>query len=400
MKPPKKKKPIVEPVPVEEPIPTPTEPTPTEPAPTEPVPTEPTPPPAEPAPVPTEPAPTIPVARFTANVSGLFVLLDAASSVRAVSYAWDLGLEVPGVPRYVTGNPQTVTYPHPDDRTVVLTITADDGNQYQTKATFPVGGTTTATSGESMLITMQPPVTQPPAPTGGGGGELYPNRPSGMTLLTQWDGTQRGITGDMPVGWYDPILSESQATIQADGGGVVNPLGTGSSLKINYPNGTNSVGNNNPQGDWGGDWKKLYISYRIWIQPGWDTSIGQKLFYIRQAGDPAVNDYYFVREAGGAFKGQNNFSGGPNFCQDFSFWTGVEGSWVNVEILLEAETAYNSSNDARCRVWKNGVLAADESGFGPLDNMTGMELYLTRNSNHTQDEYFLIGEIRVDGAAA
>lgn len=235
------------------------------------------------------------------------------------------------------------------------------------------------------MIHTSPGVATPGVAVVGGGngaGDLYPNRPGGMTLLMNYNGTST----------TSPSAIGTGSSVQADGA-IVNPLGSGSSIRLDYTAG-NTWGGNLPVIDWGGNWQKLYISYRLYIDPTWDEAYGGKLFYVFQNGGSSTTAYYYTRAAGydTAFYGQDNL-GQPTHIIAGGFW--ARGTWLNIEILLEAETIYNTTDDARVRVWRNGV--ADATGVGVMGRLNGVEWYLTRNNAHTQNEYMLIGEFAAWG---
>lgn len=107
------------------------------------------------------PAPA-PQAVIEMRASGLTVALDGGNSTGAVeSYAWDLGKE-PG--RYATGPVVSATYPHPGERTVVLTVTDTEGRTSETSSTFTVGDVVQPPPD----TTTTPPdtTTPPPLPAG------------------------------------------------------------------------------------------------------------------------------------------------------------------------------------------------------------------------------------------
>lgn len=349
-----------------------------------------------------------PVPNFTIAGAYLNYTFDASSSKNANKYTWNFGNG-----KYATGIVASVSYDSPGTYNVTLTVSGPKSSAIkqltkQVVAVSPIIAEP-APIPDSHTIAPEPepapepapmpeptptPTPQPapaPAPTpteGAPTSSLYPNRPSGMTLLTQWDGTSVSL----PAGWTGPL--GGFASVQSDGA-VVNPLGTGSSIKISYAAGSGSQGGV-PAINWGPGWKKLYISYRIYIDPNWDESVGQKIFYVST--NATRNAYYYTREADRSFHGQDNL-GGPNHLELADFWSGARGNWVNVELLLERETTYNSSNDAKVTVWKNGVLMAAAKAVGRMDDLTGMEWYLSRNGDHKRAEYFLIGELAAWGGA-
>lgn len=216
---------------------------------------------------------------------------------------------------------------------------------------------------------------------------LYPNIPGGMTTLTQWDGTDLTVTD---WSYFNPCSS-----LQADGGGIVNPLGTGSSVRIDYVAGSGSQCG----GAWfddsannvfpGGPYNVMYVMYRKYIDPTWaESPEGQKEFSwdSLSAGNPSK--YYFTRAPGGSgprnqMTVQDNV-GGPTFSSD-NFW--LLGAWNNVELL------HNTDVDS-VWVYNNGVLAAAGAVTADTD-LTGLNIWLSRNGAHGQSEYFLIGEFLI-----
>lgn len=226
------------------------------------------------------------------------------------------------------------------------------------------------------------------------GASLYPNMPAGMSPITQWDGTSATV----PSGWTGNL--GGCGSVEADGVTTTNPLGTGSSLKIGYVSGSGGQCGTGPTIDWGSGYDTVYVSYRIYIDPNWNQNAGQKIFFLFQNGGTSTTAYYYTREAidvtNVAMHGQDNL-GQPTHIDDTDFWNGARGNWVNIEFVFVAETTYNSSDDARVTVYKNGTQTSTAFSYGIMGDITGLEWYLERNANHTQTEYFLIGEFAAWG---
>lgn len=224
--------------------------------------------------------------------------------------------------------------------------------------------------------------TQPPTGT-------YPNKPVGMTMLTRWDGTS--LTN---AGWQLDSAWNNQVSLQAD---PTNPAGTGSVLRVNFNQGSN-VGPVPVINTWpGGPYDELYFMYRIYIDPNWDETPGQKIFYWGSNG--FVTAHYATREMAAGeyrFNVQDNL-GKPTALSLQNFWSGARGNWVNVEIYAKRESI-PGAGDGIVRVYKNGVLQGQSSTVQSFPYpFQGMEWYMFRNNVHTQNEYFLIGELSVWG---
>jgi hypothetical protein len=222
------------------------------------------------------------------------------------------------------------------------------------------------------------------------GSGLYPNIPANMSLITQWDGT----SATAPSGWTGNL--GGCGSVEADGVTTTNPLGTGSSLRIDYVTGLGTQCGNGPVINWGLGYDTLYVMYRIYIDPNWEEAHGQKLAYVFQNGGTSTTAYYVTREANKNLLVSGNL-GGPVYITATGLWTGARGTWVTIETIWYAETTYNSSDDAAIYVYKNGTLVGSNTSPDVMGDLNGLEWYLARNDSHSQSEFFLIGEFSAWG---
>lgn len=240
-------------------------------------------------------------------------------------------------------------------------------------------------SGLSVTIptTVIDTVTAPPPPPPSA---LYPNRPSGMSLLTQWNGTSRTNAG-----WQLSSDWNNHVSVRAD---ATNPLGTGSVLRVDFFQGSN-VGPIGTINTWaGGPYNEIYFMYRIYIDPNWDESQGQKLFYWGSGG--FVTAHYVTRESDLTLNVQDNL-GLPTALANTDFWAGTRGTWVTLEIYARKGSSPTAS-DGVLRVYRNGLLRAQNTAVRSFPNaFQGMEWYMYRNGTHSRNEYFLIGELSAWG---
>lgn len=237
-------------------------------------------------------------------------------------------------------------------------------------------------------VTATVPTVVADSASGGGGSAppaLYPNRPAGMGLLTQWDGTSRTNSGwQLSSDWNNHVSVRSDAS---------NPLGTGSVLRVDFFQGSN-VGPIGTINTWsGGPYNELYFMYRVYIDPNWDESSGQKLFYWGSGG--FVTAHYITRESDRTLNVQDNL-GLPTTMSSSDFWAGARGTWVNLEVYAKKSSSPTAA-DGVLRIYRNGVLRGQNAAARFPNSFQGMEWYMYRNANHTRNEYFLIGEMSVWG---
>jgi len=233
----------------------------------------------------------------------------------------------------------------------------------------------------------------------------YPNRPDGMTMFYQFDGTNpqspNGPSNDF---WYS---AEWQANVES----VVdatNPIGTGYSLKLNFLDGNQGAGRCKVDEGFAWTVDELYFMYRVYYDPNWEM-LGQKNFYWgtavanRSGGGPT--HYYTTIEwdVGGDIHVSNQYAGTVgNVLNVPNVWNNHRGAWHEMEMHVVAESS-PGAYDGEVYYWLDDVLidsATDVSwtdGGDPSVQFTGMEWYCVRNGYNTYDTWFKVGEFYCGG---
>ena len=235
--------------------------------------------------------------------------------------------------------------------------------------------------------------------TTAGGYSLYPNKPSGMEEVFQWDGT----TAYYGTSWYHSPSWVANVSSIVD---ATNPLGTGYSLKMNFLSGLQGAGIAADNHFDGGNYSELYFMYRVFYPSDWEL-LGQKNFYFgthldnRNEGSPT--DYYITAQWPNAYTAtltsQHSGTGG-NFMDEAGVWS--RGVWHEVELHVVAEST-PAASDGEFYYWMDGVLIDSSTSIAWITGadtsvgFNGCEWYCVRNDYNTYDTYFKCGEFYCAG---
>lgn len=251
-------------------------------------------------------------------------------------------------------------------------------------------------------------ITETAAVVVSGTPSLYPNEPSGMTTLVDWDGTPRGTTDAFGVAdfdaWYvDPTAPASNLEVITD---VTNPTGSGSSLKLIWNNSYNPRAGQataNPLGT--GDYSELYVGFYI----RWDDLFASKIFYF---GTPSVagselwverGDLGRVRIVTQGFTGQGEIidtndpapkgTGGVGALTDAA-------TWYLVEMHLIAEST-PGAGDGYARMWVDGnIIGTSTTAKWGTGNFGSIEWYADNNALPASGDYTQrLGGLYISGKA-
>ncbi len=232
---------------------------------------------------------------------------------------------------------------------------------------------------------------------------LYPNRPAGMSLLDQWDGTSitKANWTELGAPW------NTKATVEDDS---TNPLGTNKVIQVSFQPGDTNAGAPTRNTFAGGPFSEYYIMYRIKYSANWQQ-LGHKHFYWGSPVGSRQNEgcgpccFFTTHEANGQSNvGDQHGAVTEWVIQASNYWDDPDdfGVWVNMEYHFICNSA-PGADDGAAYLYRNGVLVGQglahdwvpageaEAGFD------GFHWYHQRNDQHTQSENYRIGELAIFG---
>lgn len=236
---------------------------------------------------------------------------------------------------------------------------------------------------------------------GGGGSGTYTNEPEGHTTIQQIsDGTTKTIDGFGTWGSAVEVVDD-----------LDNPIGTDKALRWTILSGERNGGVLS-RSEWpSGPFTDFYVMLRINYEATWEE-VGHKVWGYWGAHPDSRNNvssptqFYCTRESGRTLKitVQNSAPNTYNVLVINDAWPAPGTGYHELEVLAIGETLGGDA-DGICRVWMDGVLIGENLGVqwvsdGQVSQHQGLQWYANKNTEHTQDSHFRVGELYASGVAA
>lgn len=247
---------------------------------------------------------------------------------------------------------------------------------------------------DTVTLQVEGQTTPPPTQVGN-----YPNLPSGMTVIGEFDGSVQSSGGHaFGISAFGEWSSSSRNQQVVDD--RTNPTGSGKALRFTYPAGDPTSGVATAMSFPGGPYNELYIMTRIYLEEG-GWNFGHKFFYVgapsaqrRNSGGPT--QFYVDRFADGRLRFINQ-NGTNDEIMDSSEgppkgtgYTGARpGRWLNIEYVFTRSSLH---------VYVDGSLVGYRTGVNwNADGFNGMEWYGKTDTGVSTTSSYRLGELFIAG---
>jgi hypothetical protein len=251
-----------------------------------------------------------------------------------------------------------------------------------------ITATSEGQSGSANLTVSAPP----PPPTGA----LFPNEPSGLTLIEDAD-WETGSLGP----WYREFTSADKPITIAPI--TDSPIGETQALQIGYPAGSSGGGGTELRYDVPATIQPtaLFVGYDVEVSPNWQghSSAINKMVYLSDGGAGFSAMWYEMfgadSEPLGLYVVNQSGSGPAGMHENVTPVTFTRGQWHRVEIYQQ------QGSPGIVRVWVDGVLALDRGDVytkaAPFDGVVISGIWGGVGDTKAHDDYMRFDHIRITG---